>query len=300
MKEGELKIKLNYNNEKTIFMPNEILTDLLNNNSIKNGMHIAFCYSYYYLITYLYRYAKYGIYRYQTNDLKEILGYAADYKEVNYLIKKNGILDAMGYTYSSTDFPVVAETELIKGKVIDIVFTMYSEMKELYQEESLRNYKIKVPVKALHRTNEDYKEGYLNGTFYEIENTHGIDPMIFMKCMENDELGTVGFYLYGYLKRNCDLYKGNYDISLNHMELETRIPERTLKKYLMNLNKYNFISVDRQEYVIGLPKEKRKSNTYKVNEYEDILDEPQEIKKGMLWQYVDGKIIPYTNKNPKG
>jgi hypothetical protein len=254
------------------------LIDLPNNKNIQNGIHVAFCYAYYYLISYIYRYAKYGQSRYQQGDLKEILGYASKYKKVDYLIKKDGVLDTMGYTCSNTDFPVVSEVvyDEGKGKVVDVEFTMYSELKVMYQEESLRNYKIKVPVKGLYRDKESEDDDYLNGTFFEIDSTHGIDPIVFIKCMANESIGCVGFYLYGYLKRHCDMYN-SYDVSYEEIVKGTGIAMSTLNRYLIQLARHNFITVNRQDFVVNLPKEERESNGYSVNEVEDIDIAPRDV-----------------------
>jgi hypothetical protein len=288
LNEEQLKQRLHYNNEKRIFIPNEILIDLPNNKNIQNGIHISFSYAYYYLISYIYRYAKYGQSRYQQGDLKEILGYASKYKKLDYLIKKDGVMDAMWYTCSNTDFPVVSEVvyDEGKGKVVDVEFTMYSELKEMYQEESLRNYKIKVPVKGLYRDKESEDDDYLNGTFFEVDNTHGIDPLTFIKCMANESIGCVGFYLYGYLKRHCDMYN-SYDVSYEELVKGTGVANTTLNRYLIQLAKHNFITVNRQDFIVNLPIEQREPNSYQVNDVHEIVDVPEEINTRVVSFYME-------------
>jgi hypothetical protein len=278
--EDKLKHKLQYSHEQKIFIPNEIFDSLVNHKEINNGVHIAFCYAYYYLLLYLYRYSKYGLHRFQQGEIKEILQYAFNYKKVDYLIKKDGVLDAMGYAYSSTDFPVAykAVYDEVRNRVQDIEFTMYSDMKEYYKDEKLRNYKIKIPVKGLYRSKESEEDEHMDGTFYDIESTHGIDPLIFIKAMSNKDIGVTGFYLYGYLKRYNDMYPMGYDISYEDLSKDTGIAQTTLNRYLISLAKYNYITVGRQDFVVNIPKEKREPNRYKVNESHKILNVPQNIQ----------------------
>ena len=81
---AEIEQLLQFNDyESKIFMPNEIFGDLQKN--IDNASHIAFAYSYIYFVTWLYRYAKYGM----VNELidqkfiKRILGYNENYKKLS-------------------------------------------------------------------------------------------------------------------------------------------------------------------------------------------------------------------------
>jgi len=58
----EIKSLLQYSERQSNhIMPNEIFKDLQSETSINNAGHIAFCYSYYYLTSWLYRQAKYMV-----------------------------------------------------------------------------------------------------------------------------------------------------------------------------------------------------------------------------------------------
>jgi hypothetical protein len=177
-----------YEKESKVFMPNEIFIDL--KGAVYNSPHLAFAYSYTYLVTWLYRYAKHmskdGLI--DNGKLKEILGYNAITKGLDYLTKKNGLLDQLGCTETVKDFPTLWTFE--DG---DLEFEMYSENKEMLTTWNLPGkYSIKYPVKAFHR----YDEDVLDGTFYEIASTHCIPFEVFMFCMSNNLIGTIGFYLY--------------------------------------------------------------------------------------------------------
>src|SRR5699024_11535773 len=99
LKIKEYIVKLNYRDgQSRHFMPNEIFKDLQSN--IKTSTHIAFAYSYYYLTSWLYRNVKYAEdlpIEINTKTLKKLLGYNQNYKPINYIIKKNGVLEQINY-----------------------------------------------------------------------------------------------------------------------------------------------------------------------------------------------------------
>lgn len=285
MKYQEIKELLQYTDEESkIYMPNEIFEDL--KGAIKNSPHLTFSYSYIYLVHWLYRYTKYlNSKAIITNEhIKEILGYNAKTKGLDYLIKKNGLLDQLEYTMTTNDIPLHWNLDKFEGLTFTkLQETIEEEMKnnpllskgeilETYQIP--RKYNIKYPVKAFYR-NED------EGTFIEISNTHCIPFEVFMYCMNNDGIGTTGFYLYSFIKRMNDFYLGGWDVSIENMEEETGIPEKTLLRYLDTLKKFNMIeAIHNQEYFcLAMNPKDRKANTYKVNEYQSFTDKPQTYKK---------------------
>lgn len=282
MKYEELENYLQYDeNESKVFMPNEIFEDLQNN--MKNGTHIAFAYSFYYLISWLYRYTKYLYTVENIKDIKSILGYNPNAKTVDYIIKKNGILDIMGYTSTKRDFPIIWH---FKDDIYDfeeLSFTMFSEDKELLPTDFLNKvtnrFVIKEPIKAFYRTKEDYEEGHENGTFFEVENTHLIPFEVFMYCMTNENLGCTGFYLYSYIKMQNQRYKGAYDCPMLTLAENTGLANRTMKDYLSQLRQYKLVEgIHNQEFFCtALDKGKRKANSYIAND----------------WIKFSGKPIPY-------
>jgi hypothetical protein len=248
----DIKQLLQYNeHQHKIYIHNEIFEELKGMYN-KGSSHVAFAYSYYYLICWLYRYAKYGEVTIDVKMIKGILGYNAANKKLDYLIKKGGLLDELGLTYTSNDYPLLWTFE--DG---DLEFMMLSDFDEdvrkLYQKG--KNYKIKVPVKALNRNGE-------NGTFYDIGYTHEMGFDLFVKCMESD-LGCSGFYLYGYLKYRCDKF-GEYNSSLEKLGEEIGMSKNTVDKYLTRLCEEGLVEckVNKCKLVDG--EFHKKSNTYKV------------------------------------
>src|SRR5699024_402737 len=177
----ELIKKLNYNNkESKVFMPNEIFGDL--QEKVDKEVHIPFSYSYIYLCTWLYRHAKHfnpDIYTNKT--LKEILGLFSNSQAINYLIKKNGLLDEIGYLESVRDFPI--SWEIVDG---ELHFDMYSEYPEFPAKMSNRFF-LKKPVFAFERVDLDDSDYIMEGTFYNITNTHMIPFEVFLFCMSKKE-----------------------------------------------------------------------------------------------------------------
>jgi hypothetical protein len=280
-----VKQQLQYNEkERMLFIPNEIYNDLHKN--VNKRHHISFAFSYYYLITWLYRYTKYGYIRIDNKIIKWILGYNPTYPEIDYIFKKNGLLDQMEYTITVKDFPVSwsFDDEFLE-------FTMLSDMDEhtqkIIKENLSRKYTVKFPVKAFHRYTEDeemkkeYVNGYEDGTFYEFDNTHIVPFDVFLFCISKQEVGLTGFYLWSYLKCQNQLYNDGYDISVDDLSIETHIPRSTLCNYLSSLRSYKMIDVlhNQKFFCLAINENERKANTYVVNNYDKFVNEPIEYEK---------------------
>jgi hypothetical protein len=99
--------------------------------------------------------------------------------------------------------------------------------------------------------------------------------------MDNDKIGCTGFYLYSYLKRMNDFYFGGYDCPVEKLSEETGIPTRTLTNYLDVLKKYHMVecTINQKHFVLGLPQEERKANTYETMEFELFNDKPIPYEK---------------------
>ena len=260
MNKSEIIEFLQYNEKECrVQMPNEIFDDI-GKMEFKTIERKAFLYSYYYLLLWLYRYAKYGSIKITVKDIKEILGYSRKYDVLDYIIKKDGMLDQLGYTESTTDFPVTWEFE--NG----LEFTYFSDMDKDTRKIVSRgsNYKIKVPVKGLHRTQESRIEGIEDGVFYEIENTHRIDFDVFAECIE--KVGCKGFYVYGYLKYNCDKFT-NYRISLILLAREIGVHKDVLCDIVKSLVNIGLVHCYYNGYTVYDSKDNKyakSANTYTI------------------------------------
>ena len=249
-----IKQLLQYNDHQNkIYIHNEIFEDLKPLYE-KGSSHVAFAYSYYYLICWLYRYAKYGELHIDVKLIKEILGYNATNKKLDYLIKKGGLLDEIGLTETSTDYPLLWTFENE-----DLEFTMLSdfddEIRKYYYQQKGKNYKVKIPVKALSRNGE-------NGTFYDIGYTHEMGFDTFVTCMES-ELGCSGFYLFGYLKYRCDKF-GEYTVPLDRLGEEVGMSKNTVDKYLTLLCNEGLVECRINDCKMVNGELNKKANTYIV------------------------------------
>lgn len=282
MNEKQININklLQYNEkESKLYMPNEIFNDL-KASGIKSK-HIPLAYSYYYLISWLYRYTKYQIGTIIDHKLiKQLLGYSPTYPEIDYIIKRNGELDKIGYTTTEKDIPLswTFEDDFLDFYMLS---DLDEDMQRIIKQQLSRKYTIKFPNKAFHRSRESEEDKYLDGTFYDISNTHLVEFEVFTFCMNKKEIGVTGFYLWSYLKIKNQLYSGGYDVSLDDLSCETGIARSTMCEYLNRLKEYKMIKcVHNQEYFcFGLDSDEKKANTYITNEWEYFSDSKMKIER---------------------
>lgn len=288
MQYEELKDQFKFNEAETqTYLPNEIFNEL---KVIKNPQHRAFAYTYIYLTTYLWRYAKYGSIPYAnlTQDkLKQILGRKGD-ERLNYLIKKNGVLEEMKWLETTNDFPIISE---YRKEDDYLEFTYLSEWKDTDMWENVKppnRFTVKRPIRGYNRfpndleLQEDYENGDQDGTFEHIENTHQIPLEVFMYCMSKKEVGIKGFYMYAYLFSKDKMFGGNgYDVTLVNLSKQLGIPEKTVDRYLDIVRKFNMVvGLHNQDYfAIGMKKEQRKANTYITNNIELFENKPIQYAK---------------------
>lgn len=268
-----------YYKESNIYMPNEIFSDLAVLKNRSSG-HLAFTYAYYYLTSWLYRYAKYGTVPIDQKKMKEILGYNAGYQGVDYLIKKDGLLDSMNYTETVKDLPLVWDFN-----DNELTFTMLSEFGETEQkaikQRYSRKYAIKKPIKAFHRSKESQQDNYEDGTFFEIDNTHLVPFEVFLFCMKHSHIGCTGFYIWSYLQMKTQIFSCGYDVSLVKLADELNLPRSTTINYLNELRLHNMIECKyNQEYFcLALNDEDRKANTYRTTRHATFTDDKVSYKK---------------------
>jgi hypothetical protein len=282
MNEKEIKTIISYDKKATkLYMPNEIFEDLVACKEFKKdgSSHISFAYGYTYLCTWLYRYCNF----FQTEPitqerLKEIMGYTATYKNLDYIIKKNGLLEQLGYLETTTDYPLTWEMDEDKILNFQTVKTYKLEFGKI-PETTSRNFKVKLPTKAFHRTNESLESQLLDGTFYDVYSTHMISIEVFMYCMAKEDIGVIGFYLYAFIKNKNDLFQAGVDISLKEIADQTGIKATTLTTYLTRLKEFNMIDCRLKPYVFNLPQRLWEANTYNVKEHEFFGNKATPVEK---------------------
>jgi DNA-binding MarR family transcriptional regulator len=272
----DLQKKLVPNKPANVYLPNEIFNDLKYQIDIdkpkSSSQHIAYAYCYVYLISYLYRNTL--SVDFKETELKKILGLPSSNKLVNYITKKNGLLNQMGYIKKTTDFPL----KYYLDEENTLIFEMYSDLDEVYKENR-KNNTINLPLKAFHRTIDSLQEKILDGYFYEFVNTHKVPIEIFTYCLSNHEIGVIGFYIYCYLKHKNDMYKQGYSSPLEKLIHELGLKKTTVNKYLKVLEEYNMISNDHKPFVVNLqPSKQVYSCTYKTNGFNSFVKDGKKNK----------------------
>ena len=258
----ELREVLSFDDkENYLLVPNEVI-EILKESELKDarGEHIAVAYSYLYLTTWMYRYAKYSeinlLYT-TTKGLKNILGLSPTSVSYNYIIKKNGLLDELGLTRteSFTEAPVQWEFSHDDKEFID--FTLFNELSDDLQKtmcggHSVKRRQIKYPVLALESITPYDDDFESSGAFFGggKERTHRISFEAFMKCVTTEDLGVIGFYLYSFIRSRYGNGK-NVQISIKGIVRESGLAETTVVKYLKLLREYELIGAKVECYVVG-------------------------------------------------
>jgi hypothetical protein len=201
----------------------------------------------------------------QNADIKELLGYNRITKTIDYIIKKDGVLDQIGLTSTTKNFPIETITNPIES-INNIPLKEFVTLEELDKEglsyklvRSIvknRNYTIKEPLFLF-----EYKEQM--GTLYEYGNTHKIKIDEIMKFMFDDNLDNIDFIIYCFLKSKCYGYKDHMKpIGLNTIISELGIGKDAFYSHLQKLKDLGFIDVNHKGWVMGKEIESLESNEY--------------------------------------
>jgi hypothetical protein len=321
----ELLWRLEYFNEQDkygkVFIPNKIfglltqkgvfateVKDRTTGEKVLREMkapHVAEAYCFTFLFAWIYRNAKYGEmdYKYTTTGaLKEIIGYSADNKTLNYIIKDGGVLDNLGLTrtenfyYAPTDYEINDEGFLEFFTFEDRDSWKHPNQIEDEKKDGLRpNFGVrtfKYPVFGLESEDGEYGEGTFFGF---IENTHFIDFEIFVECMTNPNLGCTAFYLYGFLSHKCDVAGGQIEIGGDTITKQTGVKQRTREKALDALKKHNLVTCYPAPYIVGAGKGEG-ANVYSVNGIKDFTSTPKTyVKRRLLSKEQQEKKEDFIN-----
>lgn len=262
-------------------MPNELFKQLLQMKEDKElkPVHIGFTYSYIYLQTYMYRYSTYGTYVPSVEEIKELFGFNANEQRVNYIIKKNGLLEQKDILTTTTEFPIVSDMEDDDfGNRVPKITTI----KEFYNEYDYettddwrdqmgitRRATCKYPVFGFER---EYDDGYVEGTFFDISDTTLIDMNTFLFCMNHEDLGANGFYVYAYLLDRSNKFDDDFNATYKRISQETGIGLNSITNIMNALRSHNLITtVHNMEYFsFAVPKKDMKASTHKVNTSADF------------------------------
>ena len=242
MNKKELTQWLRVKNENNIVIqiPNEIFKDLGESN-FKSWKHRPFAYSYYYLISYLYRVTIYGNTPEEYGQDKILRVFLKRPDLITYITKRDGLLDKIGYTESESNFPI--STTMDDNGILH--FHKFKELQNDMGKNLLPNlggrFYVKKPIKAFVRfDDEDY-----TGTFYDSQNTHRITIEKFIDIITDEELGHVALYVYAYLVYSCKKFPKGFIISNKNFADAIGYGERSLSKYTLLLESKGYITSTR-------------------------------------------------------
>ena len=223
-----------------------ILNGLQIEGFIKNSNHKAFAFAYWWLVNYLWKYAKYGNDEITIGHIKEVLGYNCKYKPVDYIVKREGLLDNIGWTEYSTDYPIAYSYSKNNG----IEYTMLYEIDDYkdFKASRNKNYYVKKPLHAEKRIrklkNGEFIE--LEGTIYSKDSTISFTFNEFDICISNSRLGCSGFWLYSWLKYKSIMSKSTVKCTYSYMIKEVGFKEDKLRELLGELENVGLIKIYRE------------------------------------------------------
>lgn len=286
-----MKLKENLQGDNlSVAMPNELFNDLLQMKEDKElkPVHIGFTYSYIYLQTYMYRYSTYSTYVPSVEEIKELFGYNPTEQRVNYIIKKNGLLEQKDILTTTTEFPIVSDMvfDEFDNRVPEIttIQGFYNEFEYETADDWRKEVGItrratcKYPVFGFER---DYEDGCIEGTFFDTSNTTIIDMDTFLFCMATDDIGVNGFYVYAYLLDRSNKFNGDFNATYKRIAKETGIGLNSITNIMNALRSHNLITtVYNVEYFsFSVPKKDRVPSTHKVNTSDKFSEDKIEYDK---------------------
>ncbi|RPK08305.1 hypothetical protein [Priestia endophytica] len=285
--------------ELPILIPNEIFHELPReldpNNQGTSSKHIAFAFSYVYLITYLYRYTKYGLIdkelKFTEQEIKKLLTVSPTSKGkdgINYIVKKGGVLEQLGYIKKGEEAPVRWEyyyhndDDDLNNEVY-FYFNSFLNMEILSKEQWIKVETCNLPLKLLEkRTEIEYEldeegnevkekivdEHILGEYFVRAKHTTGVDINTFIYCMSRGDLGVQAFYLYAFIKYKNGYYGGNWQRPLTGIAEDTGLKLHTIKRTLKAMEENNMIWSSHEVFVTGLSEtgEQKQASEYKTLE----------------------------------
>ena len=235
----------------------DLFNKLMVEGRFKNNRHKTFSFSYYWLVSYLWKYSKYGNIEITTQDIKTILGVSPTEKRMDYIIKNGGLLDSIGLTETTRDFPVC--TTFDNNGTIEVT-TLSMLNKEIAQSFlcTLNNrYMCKKPLLQ-------YKRDGKAGLMYSRDDVFSISIVEFTRCVLCPEIGFDGFYVYAYLKYRVKML-GNHAVKICYKKLEEEIgyKHRRIRVLIQNLITAGLVEVNHDF-------EHEDSKILKINNYKTI------------------------------
>lgn len=287
---NQIQEQIHYrDNQSTLMVSNQYFTILkqLNDEGKLKSTHIPFTYAYIYYMTYIFRYTKYDYHVPKVSDMKDLLGYHADDKRLNYIIKDSGLLDNENILKPIYDFPVVHIFDKYAEDLIE--FTFMSEFDSYTVDEWKKYLKVnnkqssKYPVLGFYGDKDEYEDIIFHdegGTFFDFYNVTNIPFGVFSYCMANEDIGVTGFYLYSFLQYKNNIFS-DYRATYQTIGKEIGLSAKTIQRYMESMRSFNLIeTIHNMEYFsTGINKDNRLASTHKVNPFDHFTNEQIEFEK---------------------
>lgn len=215
------------------------------NNKLKKSHDRVIVFGYWWLINYLWKYAKYGQYEIGVKDIKNMLHISTSTKVYDYIFKKDGLLDNEKWTDYETNYPIAYRYD---G---NIEYKMLNDLDEFtkdgFKKSRNRNYFVKKPIAAYVRfSKQGRSEIVKDGTLWSKDDVFTLSVKEFRLCTENKVLGLLGFYLYAYIKLQYKLFgKRVVGITYDQFEKVTGYKERKIREVLFELENIGLIKIIR-------------------------------------------------------
>lgn len=234
----------------------EFFNGLLESGKLKGNRHKTFAFSYYWLVSYLWKYSKYGYREINTQDIKRILGINPTEKRMDYITKKKGLLDSVGLTETTRDFPINTSFDDNGEIIVTTLSNLNKDVAQDFLKKHSARYVCKKPLLQ-------YKREGKAGLMYSRDDVVSISIFEFTRCVLCPEIGFDGFYVYAYLKYRVKML-GNTGVNIYYSELENQIgyKHRRIRTLIQNLVLAGLVEVKQElEYDNG---KLSKSNTYDI------------------------------------
>lgn len=235
----------------------ELFDELLESGKLKTNRHRTFAFAYYCLVSYLWKYSKYGDMEINTQDIKTILGINPTEKRMDYIIKKNGLLDSIGLTETTRNFPIDTTITSNEGIKVTTLSDLGDEVaRDFLKYRGSRRYTCKKPLLQYQR---DGKAGLM----YSKDDVLSISVYELTRCLLCPEIGFDGLYVYAYLKYRTKML-GNRAVKMFYAELENRIGYKhiRIKNLIQNLQSAGMVIVKTE--IRSVDGKVSKHNTYNI------------------------------------
>jgi len=245
---------LTENKDAKVSIPNDIFSNLMKTESMKNANQLAFCFSYLVLNAFLSKYCAYWDYGGEEfitkKDMKVILGYNRENKTVNHLIKVNGVLEKNNLLTHEKDIPVYHGIESNSrvtrdGKpkeIKDWVLSPISDMPKQMQDEfrahkSKGNPRFEAPIPNFILGVND-----VQNTLNDRNLTFTVKYKTFRDLLFKEEMGLVDFCVF-YFMRKIAYKRNEKEISYSQVVAELEMSRSTFRESIIRLEDKKLIEV---------------------------------------------------------